>query len=317
MVLAAATPNPVFADLTAPPRHVHAYSTRLAPVSPAHPALLQAIARGMQITGKAGTTILLGDVDDPALGPVLSAPSAVRLALAQVLDQLEPADLQVLPATAPRRPTADPAQLPWSPDLPRQAQLPRDANRLFVLPSAHLPAGLDLARFGSLIRDFAAADRAVMFIADGPAHACALRLWLAAHGLRVATVLSEPSLDGSAELLALRACVAPLSREDGDYVSAVLEALQETDGFPAHLADAGLPLDGEPDQVHLHGGLVLSLVDRCVRDASRHRLSPALPPDLFYARPGMHSPIAARWFWLHAVGQWLDDHLLEEAIDGR
>lgn len=317
MVVTAATPSPAFADLTAPPRHVRAYSTRLAPVSPAHPALLQAIARGIQITGKGGATILLGDVDDPTLGPVLSAPSAVRLALAQILDQLDPADLQVLPATSPRIAARDPAQLPWYPEPPRLVQLPRDANRLFVLASPHLPASLDLRRYGPLIRDFAAADRAVLFVADGPAHACALRLWLAVHGLRVATILSEPPLGSDTELLALRACVAPLSEQDLQYVEAVLEAMHETDGFPPELALAGLPLAEGSDVVRLHGGLVLSLADRRVRGPGREPVSPAMPPDLFFARPGQTSPVAARWFWLHSVDQWLDDHLLEEAVDGR
>ena len=40
-----------------------------------------------------------------------------------------------------------------------------------------------------------------------------------------------------------------------------------------------------------------------------------------WADPGRYGrsdrSTAARWFWLHAVGQWLDDHLLEEAVDGR
>lgn len=317
MVLTRATPSLAFSDLTAPPRQVRAYSTRLAPVSPAHPALLQAIARGIQITGKAGATILLGDVDDAALGPVLSAPSAVRLALAQILDQLDPADLQVLPAASPRRAARDPAQLTWYPEPPRLVQLPRDANRLFVLASHHLPGGLDLSRFGALIRDFAGADRAVLFVADGPAHACALRLWLAVHGLRVATILSDPPLGSDIELLALRACVPSLSVQDTHYVEAVLEALHETDGFPAELALAGLPLEHQPDHVRLHGGFVLSLADRCVRGPGRDLVSPAMPPDLFFARPGQGSPVAARWFWLHSVGQWLDDNLLEEAVDGR
>jgi hypothetical protein len=170
-------------------------------------------------------------------------------------------------------------------------------------------------RIAALVADLAAADRSVLFVAHGAAHACALRLWLAVHGLRVATVVSEPPLDPRVQLLALRGCEPSMSLADRLYVEAVLESLHETDGFPEALVRLGLPLAADPDQVVLPGGLCLSLTDRCVRDAARHPLSPPLPPDLYFARPGPDSPVGARWFWLHAVGQWLDLHSAEESRD--
>ena len=306
------------ADLVAPPRQVRAYATRWASISPAHPAVLQGLALALQITGRAGTTLLVGDLDDPAHRWVLSGPSAARLALAQVLGHLDLAELCVLPVHGDGAGQGgDVAVLSLGPAAPRRADLPRDLARVIVLPGQHLPASLVLERNGGLFAELASADVPVMFLAHGPAHAAAVHLALGARGLRLASI--APSLP-DAELLIVRAVQAPHSPEGQTFIDAVLEAMHETDGFPAALVHAGTPRPETPDLVDLQAGYTLSLRDRRIRlpgaagDDSASALTPPLPLPLFYARPQPDAPVAARWIWLYAVAQWLDDHLVEDAV---